>query len=358
MTLKASTLIRHSLLCTGLAVLLLSIGCKEKKKEAPKQQGPNATIVDVIIASTQAVSNTVEANGTVIPAESIEIRPEVSGRLTFLNIPEGARVTKGTVLARINDADLQAQLNKTKSQLDLAEKNEARLRRLVAINGINQADYDAVVTQVNNLKADMDFYKAQIEKTYIKAPFDGLLGLRQVSPGAYVTPANIFATLQQVDRSKIDFTVPERYADFIRKGATIQITAGAQNNKRSATIIATEPEINATTRNLKVRAMVNGAPIQPGSFVKVYLNAGGSNSSILVPTNSIIPDARSKQVAIVKDGKGLIVNVETGIRSSGYVEVTKGLRVGDSVVVTGVLFVRPNSNVKVRSVKQLKDILQ
>ncbi|MBX9732688.1 MAG: efflux RND transporter periplasmic adaptor subunit, partial [Chitinophagaceae bacterium] len=205
-----------------LATLFFAFSCKEKKNtgETKTNEKPQATIVDVLIAGGSSVSNTVEVNGTVIPFETVTINPETSGRLTYLNVPDGAKVSAGTVLARINDADLQANLNKTKVLLDLAQKTEQRLRKLVAINGINQADYDAALNQVNSLKADLVVTQSQIDKTVIKAPFSGVLGLRQISPGAYVTPATILSTLQQVDKVKIDFNVPELYTDLIRKGGT------------------------------------------------------------------------------------------------------------------------------------------
>jgi membrane fusion protein, multidrug efflux system len=335
---------------------MLVISCKSKKEE-PRQQnnGPQAVIVDVIIAGNNNISNIIEVNGSVVANEAANLQPEVSGRLVYLNLPEGSKVNQGTVLARINDADLQANMQKIRVQLDLAQKNEERLRKLLSIGGINQADYDAVLNQVNTFKADLDITQAQIDKTILKAPFTGILGLRMISPGAYVTPATILATLQQTDRVKIDFTVPEMYAELIAKGRTVNIQTNMGAGTKKAVIIATEPQIDATTRNLKVRAQLDGANINPGGFVKVLIETGGRNNSILVPTNAIIPDAKAKKVVVVKDGKGKMVDIETGLRVNGTAEVLKGLKVGDSIAVSGVLFVRPNSQLKVRSVKKIED---
>lgn len=335
---------------------MLVISCKSKKEE-PRQQnnGPQAVIVDVIIAGNNNISNIIEVNGSVVANETANLQPEVSGRLVYLNLPEGSRVNQGTVLARINDADLQANMQKIKVQLDLAQKNEERLRKLLSIGGINQADYDAVLNQVNTFKADLNITQAQIDKTILKAPFTGILGLRMISPGAYVTPATILATLQQTDRVKIDFTVPEMYADLISKGKTVKIQTNLGKGTKNAVIIATEPQIDATTRNLKVRAQLDGANINIGGFVKVLIETGGRNNSILVPTNAIIPDAKAKKVVVVKDGKGTMVDIETGLRVNGTAEVLKGLKIGDSIAVSGVLFVRPNSQLKVRSVKKIEE---
>ena len=250
-----------------------------------------------------------------------------------------------------------AQLNKSKVQLELATKTEQRLKKLLDISGINQADYDIALNNVNNIKADIALLQAQIEKTNVKAPFSGVLGLRQTSPGSYVTTASTLATLQQVDKVKIDFTVPELYANKIKMGANVSVITNGSITKKSATIVATQADINTTTRNLKVRAILNGTPIQPGSFVKVLIESGNSNN-IILPTNAIIPEASSKKVVIVKDGKGKFVNVETGLRTASGVEILKGVNVGDSVVVTGLLFVRPNATVKIRSVKKAEEIIK
>jgi membrane fusion protein, multidrug efflux system len=314
----------YPLLLAGFFV----ISCKSKKEE-PRQQnsGPQSVIVDVIIAGKNNISNIVEVNGSVVANEAANLQPEVSGRLTYLNIPEGAKVTEGTVLARINDADLQASTQKVKVQLELAQKNEERLRKLLSIGGINQADYDAVLNQVNTFKADLDILKAQIDKTVLKAPFTGVLGLRMVSPGTYVTPSTVLATLQQTDRVKIDFTIPEAYTDLIGKGKTVNIKTNGKEALKKAVIIATEPQIDATTRNLKVRAQLDGANINPGGFVKVLLETGGQNNSILVPTNAIIPDAKAKKVVVVKDGKGKLTDIVTDLRVNGLAEVLSGLQV-------------------------------
>ena len=313
---------------------------------------PAPTAVEVVIAIKKSVTNNIEVNGTVLANEQLEIHPEISGKLMYLNIPEGTSVSAGAVLAKINDADLQAQLNKSKIQLDLASKTEQRLKKLLSINGINQADCDIALNAVNNIKADIEITKAQIDKTIIKTPFSGLLGLRNVSPGAYITPQTTLATLQQINKIKIDFTVPEQYTPFIKKGKEIEVVANYNINKYKATIIATEPEISASTRNLKVRAVLNGGNLQTGSFVKILIANGNNNQSILIPTNAIIPDADSKKLVVVKDGKGKYTPVETGIRTASMVEITKGINVGDSIIVTGVLFVKPNSAVKVKKVLQ------
>ncbi|MCF2497246.1 MULTISPECIES: efflux RND transporter periplasmic adaptor subunit [Dyadobacter] len=337
--------------------LLFTFSCKEKKDTFQAKGGGGPTIVDVIIAKTENVSDKVEVNGTIVANEFAELRPEVSGLLTFLNVPEGQTVSKGTVIARINNADLQAQLNRTKVQLELAETTEKRLKQLVAVNGINQADYDLAVNQVNTFKADMAYTQALIDKTIIRAPFTGVIGLRKVSEGSYVTPTNVLATMQQLANLRIDFTIPETYQKYVRKGANVEVLLDQNSGKReSARIIALEPQVNQSTRNITVRAVLNSGSTSPGSFAKVYLNASTNKSSILIPTNCIIPEAMGKKAVTVKGGKAVFVEIQTGDRREEVVEVTSGLSVGDTVVVSGVLFARPDAPVKVRSVKSLNAV--
>lgn len=352
----SDSFIRNSfLICCGLFL----IQCGSKKEDQNKNTPPPPTVVDVIIAQKSEVSFSIEVNGSVQANEYAELHPEVSGRLVYLNVPEGKSIAKGTVIARINNADLIAQLNKSKSQLELAAKTEERLYKLLTVNGVNQADYDAAVNQVNNLKSDIAFTQAQIDKTIIRAPFSGVIGLKQVSEGAYVTPATVIASIQQINKLKIDFTVPEEYMNFLAKGKTVEVqTAGAETQRQKATIIAIEPQIVAETRNIKVRAILDKPSASPGSFVTVYLGSDNNRKSILVPTNAIIPEDVDKMMVLVKNGKATFVKVKTGNRKAAGIEVTSGLNEGDSVVVSGVLFARPDAPLKVRTVKKIEELVK
>ncbi len=343
------------LLLSFLAVSIFS--CKQKAVKAKRgDDGP--VIVDVIVATPQKINNNIEANGTVIANENVDLHPEVSGRLTYLNIPEGKYVTKGTVLARVNSADLEAQYQKSKVQLELQKTTEERLRKLLSVNGINQSDYDAALNAVNSTKADMDYTQTLIDKTVIRAPFDGTLGLRQVSPGAYVSPTTVLVTLQQLGTLKVDFTIPEEYGNLIKVGAKVDVEVDAAHEiMQSATIIAVEPQVNNQTRNLLIRAILSGNKSNPGAFVKVYVGSHDAGKmAVMVPTNAIIPNDLNNQLVVIKNGKAEFVNISTGARSANNVEVTKGVNAGDTVVVTGVLFAKPNAPVKVRNVKSLAEV--
>jgi membrane fusion protein, multidrug efflux system len=335
-----------------IAVLLLFSGLYSCSRKTGKIKEKPAVLVDAIIAEKVNFPTSIEVNGTALSEEMIELYPEISGRLIFLDLPDGANVTKGTLLARVNDAELQAQVEQQKVQLDLATKTEQRLKKLLAINGVNQSDYDASLNQVNIINANINILKAQIDKTVVRAAFDGKLGLRMVSSGAFVTPQTLLGTLQQVNKIKIDFSVPETYSDLVDVGNTVYIKTGNSDELQNAVISAIEPQINPDNRNIKARARMENGNLAPGTFVKVNLNKNVQR--IVVPTNCIIPDASSNQIVIIKNGRAAFVNVETGIRNADVIDIKSGISPGDTVVISGVLFVRPNAPVKIRIIIKME----
>ncbi len=330
-----------------IAGLFAAMGCKEKAKISDKFN-PNAPVsVDIAVMEFQKVDKQIEVNGSVMANDFVELHPETSGRITFLQVPEGKLIQVGTVIAKLNDADLQAQLEKIKVQLELANINEQRNKQLLNVKGINQSDYDVSLQQVKSLKADQAYTQSLIDKTILKAPFTGQIGLRQVSVGAYINTTTTIATIQKLDQLKIDFTLPEIYAAYVKIGKKINIeTIAGANSKITATVYAIEPQIIASSRNIKVRASFKGQ-VLPGAYAKVYLGENTMKPTIMVPSNVIIPDSKAKQIVVVKNGVAKFVNVETGYRTQTAVEITKGLNIGDSVIVAGMLFVKDGSKLKI-----------
>jgi membrane fusion protein (multidrug efflux system) len=330
-----------------LAGVLFAVACKEKPKSIDKFN-PNAPVsVDVTIAENQKVDKQIEVNGTVLANDFVELHPEINGRITYLQVPEGKLITAGTVIAKLYDADLQAQLAKANAQLELAIINEQRNKQLLAIKGINQSDYDASLQQVKSIQADVAYTKSLIEKTVVKAPFTGQIGLRQVSVGAYINSTTTIATIQKLDQLKVDFTIPEVYAAYVSVGKKVNISTAANNGTNIVGMVtAIEPQIIAASRNLKVRTSFKGK-VLPGAYAKVYIGESKAKPSIMVPSNVIIPDSKSKQIVVVKNGLAKFVNVETGYRTQTAVEITKGLQVGDSIIVAGMLFVKDGSKLKI-----------
>ena len=336
----------------GLAAALLSLfllqACQSKEKPVPTPSagaGRNAPLqADAYVVKARNISELLDVPGTLQANEVTEIRPEISGRLVRLNISEGGFVNKGDLLAKIFDEDLQAQLKKLQVQLEIAVKTLERQRELLKIQGISQQEVDLSELQVNNIRADMELVRVSISKTEVRAPYSGQLGLRNISNGAYVSPSTLITTLRQVNLLKLDFTVPEKYADLFRKGKKVDFTVAGSPNTFSATVLATEAAVEAATRTLRVRATVAGRhpALLPGAFAKLQLNVGGGES-LAVPSRCVIPQARSKQVIVYKGGKPEFRTVETGIRDESFVQILSGLQPGDTVLTTGLLAIRPES---------------
>ena len=299
------------------------------------------------------MSEDIEVPGSLLPFEETEIRPEVSGKIVSLNIREGNFVNRGTLLAKLYDGDLQAELKKLRVQAEIAEKTVERYGELLKIQGISQQEYDLAQLQVNNLKADMDIVRVNIGKTEIRAPYAGRLGLRNISVGAYVSPATIITTLRKVDQLKLQFSVPEKYSSTMNPGSEVKFSLEGAKEKYTARVIATEESIEANTRTLRVRAVVLGKTDQlvPGGFAKVNLQMGRNAESLVIPTQAVIPQARNKRVIIYNGGTAKFQVVTTGIRDSSYVQITEGLNEGDTIVTTGLLAIRPDSKVKLVKVQ-------
>lgn len=336
----------------SLAVLVMA-GCGKKKKEEPKAgQRPATMRVDAYVVTPQPFAENIEVPGTIVANEVTEVHPEVSGRITYLNVAEGKYVSKGTLLAKLYDGDLIAQLKKVQVQLSIAEKTEERQMQLLKIQGISQQDYDLSLLQVNNLKADIDILQTSIAKTQIRAPFNGKLGLKNISPGAYVTPVSVIAVINQTSQLKLDFTVPEKYTTQIKTGQVVNFSYEGSPKKYSARVIATESNITETTRSLMVRSIIidNDVNLIPGAFAKVQLSFDPDPNAILIPTQAVLPQARGKKVVIADKGVARFVDVTTGIRDSARIQITEGLKPGDTVIVTGLLSLRPEGKIQVGKV--------
>lgn len=344
--------------CLLAVFLLVMAGCgqKDKKQQTPagganRPAGPAR--VDVYVVTPEPFAENLEVPGSVIANEATEIHPEVSGRIINLNVAEGKYVGRGTLLAKLYDADLQAQLKKLEVQLQIAQTNEERSAQLLRIQGISKADYDASLLNVNNIKADMDLIRTSISKTEIRAPFDGKLGLKNISPGAYVTPTTIIAVINQTSQLKLDFTIPEKYSAQLKIGQMVNFSFEGAPEKYNARVIATESAVTETTRSLKVRALIQsreGGHLLPGAFAKVQLHFDPNPNALLVPTQAVLPQARGKKIIRYQGGVANFVDVTTGVRDSARVQILEGLKAGDTVVVTGLLSTKPDSKIAINRV--------
>jgi membrane fusion protein, multidrug efflux system len=340
-----------------LLLMLSALICCKSKKDSPASPATNAAPpalkVEGMIASSQSLSANIEVPGTILAFETTEIHPEVSGRLVNLNLNEGANVSRGTLLAKLYDGDLQAQMRKLDVQLKIAEQTEKRQAELLKIQGISQQDYDLSLLEVQSLKADKDIVQESVRKTEIRAPFDGKLGLKNVSPGAYVTSSTVMTTISQVNKLKIQFNVPERYGPLLKNGLAVSFLVDGSPTTFKASIMATDIEIDEDTRSLAIRALVNNQDktLIPGAFAKVRIVLGQNGNALLIPNDAILPLGRKKQIYLYKGGKGMPIDITTGVRDSTNIEVVSGLKLGDTVITSGILFLRPGISVELSKVQ-------
>ncbi len=346
----------HVLTAFCIALFFVHCGSGNKKEKIPAGAAgkrPTTLTVEGHIVSRGTISQPLQLPGTLIPMEETELHPEIAGRVVSLQIKEGTYVSKGTLLVKLFDGDLQAQLKKLKVQLQIAEKTEERNKELLKISGISQQDYDLSFLQVNNIKADIELLETNIEKTELRAPYSGRIGFKNISLGAYVTPATIVTTLRDVKNLKLEFSVPEQYSALIKTGQRVGFTVAGSNRKHFAQLYATEAAVTATTRSLQVRGMVQAGDPQliPGAFAKVDMDFARDENALLIPSQAILAQARGKKVVVYRDGKAVFADIQTGVRDSAYVQVLEGLKAGDTIITTGLLGIRPDAEVKLSKVQ-------
>ena len=324
--------------------------CKKADDKISASAGPPPQpkySVQTVVANPQGLIADIEVPGTILANESTDIRPEISGRLVELHIREGAYVNQGALLAKLYDGDLQAQMHKLEVQLKIAEQTEKRQAELLKIQGISQQEYDMSLLEVLSLKADMEIIKEDIRKTEIKAPFAGKLGFRNISPGAYVTPATVMTTISQVNNLKIQFNVPERYGAKLTKGLPVSFVVDGSGKRFSASVIASEIMIDEATRSLAVRAVVSekDPALIPGVFAKVKIVLDKNTDALMIPNNAVILLGRKKQVYVYKGGQAFPKEITTGPRDSMNIQVLSGINPGDTVITSAIMFMRPGLEV-------------
>ena len=343
-----------------LGLLIVPRFCKKKENGTVANRGAgrgNAMIaVNIQIAKPSSFENKLQISGSVISNEEVELRMETSGKIIAINFKEGAKVNKGDLLVKVNDADLQAQLQKAEIKKKLAEDKEFRQRTLLEKKGISQETYDIVLNDLNSAKADIENLKAQIAKTEILAPFNGTVGLRYVSEGSYVSSLTKIATLQNINPVKIDFSVPQRYANIISIGNVVSIKSPS-GKMFQARVYAIEPKIDPASRALQVRAVSpnNRGELIPGSYVNITIALNDIKNAITIPTQALALDISGEHVFIYKNGLAISRKVESGIRTE-EVQIVDGITPGDTIITTGVMQLRPRSKVKIMSEEKTNQV--
>lgn len=329
----------------------------EELAEADKimtRQSPAKKILNVnaAIVRPQVLVEEIPIIGSLLPDEEVNLSFETSGKITDINFEEGTHVTKGQLLAKVNDRPLQAQLQRLVAQLKLAEDRVFRQDALLKRDAVSKEAYEQVKTELATLNADIELVRAQIEQTELRAPFDGIIGLRQVSVGTYASPSTIVAKLTKITPLKLEFSVPESYAKDVRVGTSLNFNLTGSLNKYEAQVYARESSLDPETRSLTIRALYpNPSGIMPGRYASITLRKQEFENALAIPSEAIVPEMGKDKVFLYKNGKAEPVDIVTGIRTEALVQAVAGLEEGDTVIISGTQQLRTGMAVTIDNIR-------
>lgn len=327
------------------------LAAKDNSQQGPGQGRPGGgarqrQILNVsgYLIEPSRLSDLYESPGTLHPDENVELSFETSGKIVGINFTEGTRVKKGDLLAKINDKPLQAQLQKLQAEKKLLEEKEFRQRNLLTRDAISQESYDQIVTELQTMEADINLIKARISETELRAPFDGIIGLRYLSEGSYATPSTKIARLVKISPIKLEFAIPERYGNQVHKGFPVSFTIFGGNKVYNASVYAVDPQVAELTKTISIRAYYpnTNEELNAGRSAFVTLVLSQIDDAISIPTEALIPQMDGEIVYVYRNGKASSVKVETGLRTESQIQIVNGLKFGDTLLTSGILQLRQN----------------
>ena len=328
----------------------------KEMKEAPKEAGnrqSKALNVRAVVLSQQGLTDGIFVSGSLVPDEEVSLSFESSGKITDIFFKEGTHVEKGELLAKINDAPLQADLRKKQAQVKLMQDRLFRAKALLEKEAVSKEAFQEAEANLAALEAEIEGVEAQIEQTELRAPFSGIIGLRQVSVGAYATTTTEVATLTKTAPLKVEFNVPERYAGMLPEGTELTFTAEGDLTTRHAKVYASDSRVDPETRTFAIRAIYPNADgkLIPGRYVNVNLVTQRFENTLAVPSEAIVSEMGIDKVFVCKNGKAQPVEIAKGLRTDAMVQVLRGLVPGDTVITSGTMQLRSGQKVVV-SVQQ------
>lgn len=328
------------------------VGAQESKPaaDAAKAAAPTApssaspaqppSPVEVTKVSTGKVFEEVSATGTVKAAESVMLRPDIIGRIAKLNFKDGDKVRKGQILVELDVSLQQANKDQAKAELDLAISNYKRNEDLANKKFISGSILDQAESQVKVAQAKLALAEAQMQRGLIRAPFDGSVGLRNVSVGEYVRDGADIVTVDDLSRLRVDFKLPERYAAQAKMGMKVMVEPDPSLKLKGlggkVDSIDTVLDTNGRALTLRVRIPNPKGLLKPGMFVKTKLILSEREGALLVPDEAVQAQGREMLVYKVIDGKAVRTTVKTGARQMGKIEIMDGLKEGDIIIQTGL----------------------
>jgi membrane fusion protein (multidrug efflux system) len=299
--------------------------------------------VDYVIVQPEPLVKNIEVSGSLIPEEAAELTAQTAGKVAEILFAEGQEVIKGQILLRLDDREWRAQLKRLEAEGEIAKKDLERKKALAEVQGITEADLETAQLRVQTLEANLEETRVRLSYSTILAPFSGRIGLRSVSPGSYIAAGTAVAMIVQENPIKLQFYIPARYASYVRPGQGLKFYANDRPEPFEASVYASEPMINSGSRAMRVRARANNQKREliAGSYADIIFTLDSVPNALLVPTEAIIPKLDHQLVYRFKNGKAEEVKVRTGIRHPRRIQVTEGLQMGDSVIITGLLQIKP-----------------
>jgi len=308
--------------------------------------------VNAQILKYETISDVIRTKGLLMPDEEVDLSFETSGKITRIYFKEGASVKRGELLAKVNDEPLQAELKRLTAQLPLAKDRVVRQRFLLDKDAVSQESYESVTTELEKLYADIELVKSRIAQTELRAPFDGIMGLRHVSEGAFASPTTVISRLTKVSPLKLEFSINEKQVSHVKPGTELLFTVEESDEIYHATVYAVESSIDAATLSLKARALYANAErkLKPGQSANIEINLDEIKNAIVVPSLSSLAEMGIDIVYVYRNGKAEQVVVQKGIRTAASVQITRGLSAGDTLITTGVMQLRNGMNVKITNI--------
>jgi membrane fusion protein (multidrug efflux system) len=312
-------------------------GTADKKTDGPS---PAARVVTVEVAKVTGMrlQDEVNAAGAIRSNQSVMLRPEVAGRITQINFSDGQAVKAGQVLVALDSAVNQAEMLQAKAELGIAKANLKRNAELAQQKFIAERVKEESAANVQVLEAKLALAQARLSKFEIKAPFSGIVGIRNVSLGDYVKDGADLVNLEDISSVKIDFRVPERFIDRVQKGQALEVMVNALPGKPFlAQVDAIDPQIDNSGRSALLRGRIDNPErrLKPGMFARVRLILNERENAMVVPEEAIVPMGNKATVWKIVDAKAQRTEVKTGLRRDAKVEIVEGLQVGDIVVTAG-----------------------
>ena len=322
----------------------------------PSQQNRRQLDVNAMVLKPQKLTDVFRTKGQLLPDEEVDLSFESSGKITNIYFKEGTSVKKGTILAKVNDQPLLAELKKLEAQIPLAQERVNRQRTLLDKDAVSQEAYQAVTTDRDKLMADIDLVKARIRQTELRAPFDGIIGLRWVSEGAFASTGTVVARLTKISPLKIEFSVNERHANNIRPGTRIGFVVEGDETVYTAHVYAIETTLDEKTLSLKARALYEnpGGRLRPGRSASIEIVLREINNAIVAPSISTIAEMGRDLAFVYKNGKARQVEIRKGLRTASSVQILQGLQSGDTLLTTGVMQLRDGLDVKISNLVDIE----